>query len=273
MLNTKNIHPRDKLLFFEPRRHAYSSKKCAYLKSVSKVINSLFSSFNADAVILNMMKSEKWPQSKYFEMTPSEIKLLWNSNGKDARNAGTKLHDQIEKYCNNEEFDADEDDRALDQFIAWDHKKQWTPYRTEWKIFDDDFKVAGTIDAVFKNKKKEFVMVDWKRCKEISRGNSFQSSIVPELDHLPDCKLVRYSMQLNLYKKIVEKNYGIKISRMLIVNVHPLQNTFLEIDALDLSREMDIVLGSNGKQEKKPSRILRADLSKGIKITGTLFIE
>jgi hypothetical protein len=273
MLQTINSHPRDKLLCFEPSRHAYSSNKCAYLKSVSKVINSLFSPFNADAVISKMMKSEKWPQSKYYQMTPSEIKSLWNSNGKNARNAGTKLHDQIEKYCNNEEFDADEDDAALDQFIAWDQQKQWTPYRTEWKIFDDDFKIAGTIDAVFKNKKNEYVMVDWKRCKEIPRGNSFQASIVSELDHLPDCKFVRYSMQLNLYKKIVEKNYGIKISHMFIVNVHPLQNTFLEIKALDLSREMDIVLGSDGKKENKPSRILRADLSKGIKITGTLFIE
>jgi hypothetical protein len=252
------------MIKFNSRRHTYSTAKSAYLRSVTKIVSEQFGSFDADKIISKMINSERWPASKYYGMTPKQIKQLWNSNGQEARVAGTKIHDQIEKYCNGEEIETEEGDVALDQFLEWDEMRNWVPYRTEWKIFDDDLKIAGTVDAVFE-KDGEYVLVDWKRSKEIVRGNKFDCSVHPALKHLPECNFVKYSLQLNLYKYILEKNYGLKISKILILNVHPGQETFEEIEALDLAQEVSIVLGVKDEIRKR--------LGEGIKISGTLYLE
>ncbi len=266
-LATINSHPRDSLIKFNSRRHSYSTGKSAYLRSVTKIVSELFSSFDADKIISNMKNSAKWPDSKYYGMSAKQIKQMWNKNGREARVAGTKIHDQIEKYCNGEEIEAEEGDVALNQFLEWDVLRNWTPYRTEWKIFDDDLNIAGTVDAVFK-KDDECILVDWKSSKEIAMGNKFDCSVHPKLKHLPECNFIKYSLQLNLYKYILEKNYDLKISKIIIVNVHPNQDCFEEIEALDLTKEVSIILGVTPEK-----RVVLDPRGLGIKISGTLYIE
>ena len=48
-------------------------------------------------------------------------------------------------------------------FIA-DHP-HLKPYRTEWMIFDEDVKIAGSIDFVSENDDGTLTIYDWKRCK------------------------------------------------------------------------------------------------------------
>ena len=80
------------------------------------------------------------------------------------------------------------------------------PYRTEWKVYDDDFRLSGTIDMVFRkiDDPSIFYLYDWKRSKKQSDKDNN-----------------RYVVQLNLYKFILERNYGIKISNMYLVYFHP----------------------------------------------------
>mgnify|MGYP003633403197 CR=1 FL=1 len=273
-LSDLNSHPKDSLIKFNSRRHTYSTAKSAYLRSVTKIVSEQFGLFDADKIISKMTNSVKWPTSKYYGMSPKEIKQMWNNNGQTARVAGTKIHDQIEKYCNGEEIEADEGDVALEQFLKWDLLRNWNPYRTEWKIFDDDLKIAGTVDAVFE-KDGEYVLVDWKRSKEIVRGNKFDCCVHPELKHLPECNFVKYSLQLNLYKYILEKNYGLKISKVIILNIHPDQESFDEIEALDLEKEVSIILGVEDSSNQSRRLLLSASgaRSGGIKISGMLYLE
>ena len=40
-------------------------------------------------------------------------------------------------------------------------------YRTEWCVYDEDLKIAGSIDMVFKDTRNgEFYIYDWKRTKK-----------------------------------------------------------------------------------------------------------
>jgi hypothetical protein len=121
---------------------------------------------------------------------------------------GSELHKDIENFyngmkCNNTNAD-------FLQFTNFaDYAKdvlEIEPYRTEWKVYDDDFKLSGTIDMIFRNKndRSVFYLYDWKRSKKQS-----------------DKDTNRYVVQLNLYKFILEKNYGIKISKMFLVYFHP----------------------------------------------------
>ena len=98
-----------------------------------------------------MMASRKWPNNKYYGKTPEEIKKIWSDNGKQASTAGTKMHYDIECYYNDQDVEVEEDciewkyfenfEQDLGQFME--------PYRTEWMVYDEDLKFAGSIDMIF----------------------------------------------------------------------------------------------------------------------------
>jgi ATP-dependent exoDNAse (exonuclease V) beta subunit len=81
------------------------------------------------------------------------------------------------------------------------------PYRTEWMIWDKELKFAGSIDMIFRNPDGTLLIYDWKRCRQIKMDNKWQSSTNPIFSELPDTNFWHYSLQLNIYKYLLEKNY------------------------------------------------------------------
>lgn len=74
---------------------------------------------------------------------------------------------------------------------------------------------------VFKDEDGNLQIYDWKRCKEIKKTNQWESAITNCISHLPNSNFWHYSLQLNTYKYLLEKNYGVKISKMYLVCLHP----------------------------------------------------
>ena len=154
-------------------------------------------------------------------MTRDEIKELWNKNGKDASESGTKLHYDIECYYNNIDISNDS--------IEYNYFKNFVndfpnlkPYRTEWMIWDKELKFAGSIDMIYENDDGTLSIYDWKRSKEIKKTSDFlKFSHTHCIEHIPDTNFWHYSLQLNTYKGILEKNYNKKIKDMYLVCLHP----------------------------------------------------
>jgi hypothetical protein len=104
------------------------------------------------------------------------------------------------------------------------------PYRSEWEVFTDSLepikgerkiKLCGSIDMVFRRKSDgKFVIYDWKRSKEIKSENPFSTGLAP-LDHLPDTNYWHYTLQLNVYKWILETYYGLEVADLYLVILHP----------------------------------------------------
>lgn len=211
-MNT-NTHERDKNIVFIEEGHKYiiNGEKTNSYMSVTSFVKSQFPTFDPDFVIKRMKNSPKWPESKYFKMTDAEIKALWLESGQKASSEGSGLHKNIELYLNGQldnEPDSDEW-QYFKQFIN-DFKEEW--YRTEWMIYDEDIKICGTLDFLAKNADGTFTIIDWKRSKNISEPSSLFMS---------NTSYWHYTLQLNLYKYILEKNYDIKISKLMIVQMHP----------------------------------------------------
>ena len=64
------------------------------------------------------------------------------------------------------------------------------------------------------------MILDWKRTKSIRFDNAFRSLKEP-LQHLPDSNGFLYSLQLNVYKYMLETEYGLRVSSMYLAQVHP----------------------------------------------------
>lgn len=253
-LEKKNPHPRDSHITFDEGPHIYTIDGDSSFMSVTTWNHSHFEHFDADKIIDSMMRSKKWPESKYFGMTKQQIKDQWSNNGKEASEAGTKMHYDIECYYNNMEVVNDsieytyfrnfEHDRTIgddDKELKSQLPATPTPYRTEWMVYDKQLKFAGSIDMLYEKPDGSLLIYDWKRSKGIEKVNRWNKFSTTEcIGHLPDSNFWHYSLQLNTYKAIIEKNYGKKVVGMYLVCLHPenKNKNYQVFKVSDLSKEV-----------------------------------
>ena len=220
-LSQKNAHPLDSHIKFDEGPHIYHIDGDSNFMSVTTWNHSHFAKFDSEKIIDKMMSNpERWKKNKYFGMTKQEIKNLWKENGRKAAEAGTKMHFDIECFYNN--MEVDNPSIEYEYFLRF-HKQNndLTPYRTEWMVYDKELRFAGSIDMVFENPDGTLEIYDWKRCKEIKKENRWQSATTECISHLPDTNFWHYSLQLNTYKALLEKNYGKKVKGLYLVCLHP----------------------------------------------------
>lgn len=122
-------------------------------------------------------------------------------------------------------------------------------YEAEKRILLEEFNIAGTVDALFKNpNNNEYIMLDWKRSKKlVIDGNPRifgYGFALSELQHLDNSSYYKYALQLNIYKYILEKNYGLKISSMNLIVLHENYDNYYRVDLPDLQREIKIIFNS-----------------------------
>lgn len=274
ILSVVNLHPRDYNIKFFEEGHRYCILTDPDVKytSVTTWNHHHFPQFNADEVIKNMMNSKGWKEGhKYWGKTPEQIKAQWNSNKDSVAGAGTDLHYEIECFHNNPNLDWGYSNKELYENymhhmdrdlqntpVEWqyfinfikDHP-HLKPYRTEWTIYDEDAKIAGSIDMIYENPDGTLSIYDWKRSKLITRINNFNKfAITPIICHLPDSNFWHYSLQLNTYKYILENKYGRKVKDLYLVRLHPEaeENNYELISLPDLSCEISDLFQERIKQ-------------------------
>lgn len=236
ILSTINEHERDKYIHFDEPTHTYTIKGTheGYI-SVTKLIHYFFPEFDADEIIKKMKNSSKWTDSVYYGKSDEEIKNEWKQNGKTSSEAGTKMHLAIEQFLNNAHDIIDND---VLQSVEWKYfgtfwKKfgnDLEPYRMEWEVWVEELKLAGSIDAVFRKKSDgTFLIYDWKRCKDIKTTNNFENAYYP-LNHLPNTNYWHYTLQLNIYRWILETYYGMKISGLFLIILHPNNKSYIRME-------------------------------------------
>lgn len=243
MLSITNSHERDKLISFKEQGHIYNVNGKTNFTSVTSVVKKLFEVFNADKIIDKMMQSPNWSNSKYFNMKKNEIKELWKKEGLLASQQGTKMHCMFENYYNGQWIDNDNSIEYLyfSNFVE-DHK-YLVPYRTEWSIWDEEKKLTGSIDMVFINEDNTISIYDWKRCKNIEKFNNFNKfAIMEPISHIPDTNFWHYCIQLNLYKYILEKNYGFIVKELFLVQIHPDIDNYNKIQVPFMEEEINSIL-------------------------------
>ena len=103
--------------------------------------------------------------------------------------------------------------------------------------FDTDLNLAGSIDMVFKDENGDFWIYDWKRSKEIKNSNDFETGFEP-LDHLPNANYWHYSLQLNIYKRILETKYDIHIKGMCLIVLHENHKNYMRYELPELAEEV-----------------------------------
>lgn len=239
-----NSHSRDPHIVFDEVPHTYyiDGSSEGYI-SCTTFIHSFFGKFDAQKIAERLVTGNN---PKYKNKQVDDIIEEWEKNRDEAALAGTKMHKNIEDAYNQKNVVDDSPEYAMFlKFLSdW---SQMVAYRTEWEIYDEELKIAGSIDMIFRDDDGKFHIADWKRSKEIKKSNKFQKG-TPPIEHMDDCNLNQYSLQLNLYKFILQKNYGLEISGMFLVIMHPNNTTYIKIDIKCMQKEISWLLEERKNQ-------------------------
>ena len=231
-----NRHERDEFITFEEGPHIYTvcGERGTYT-SVTTWNHRHFDHFDADGIISNILRSRRMsdPTYKYYGMSAKQIKDSWDKNRDSAASAGTNMHYDIECYFNR----APNENTSLEYEYFMRFVRDFPelkPYRTEWMVYYEEYKISGSIDMIFENPDGTLQIYDWKRCKEIEYDSNFgKYAKTPCIAHLPDTNFWHYSLQLNMYKVILEHKYGKKITGMYLICLHP-DSAFKTYDRIEV---------------------------------------
>lgn len=243
ILKKINKHPRDNQIQFQEYGHKYTilSDLSSKYTSVTTFIHSHFPVFDSDKIIQKMMKGKSWKEGhKYWNLSKEEIKLQWSNNATSVSQLGTNLHYEIECFMNNSKLPPNYTHHDLLNYYYETSSesiptKEWNyfikfitdfphlkPYRTEWTIYHEELKLAGSIDMVYEKEDGTLSIYDWKRVKNITPVNSFDNYATTDcICHVPDSNFWHYALQLNIYKTILEEKYNKIVNELILVRLHP----------------------------------------------------
>ncbi len=235
--NSRNRHWRDNKVLFCEEDHIYIVDGTP-LDSVTTFVKNCFPMF--DSEFHAKRKAEA------LGITKEAVLEMWEKKGRESREQGTAMHEKIESYYLGKSVSTDE---TFELFKIFANKITLKPYRTEWAVYDWEQKIAGTIDFV-DNQNGEYIIYDWKRSDKLIAKNGlpiknsqYGEKALPPIDNLDDSPYYHYALQLSLYKYILEKNYGITVSKLRLGIFHPSYNKPYVLEIPYLKNEIDTLFG------------------------------
>lgn len=213
----------DVTYYDEPHKYYVGNKQ---LISVTTIIHRYQEEFNED--YWSKIKAEE------YGITQKEVIRAWKFINKKGTMKGSAIHDYAENLFLNKVFPYPKElildefgfDPILEEYeITKKHvnkfhndvKGRLIPIRTEMIIYDPESLIGGMLDILFYNVKTgEFQIWDWKTNKKFDKemkSRHFQD----KLYMLEDSDLEIYSIQLAMYKLIIEKITGIKLGKSYVV--------------------------------------------------------
>lgn len=241
-VNQRHAHPRDAALLFDEASHTYTVDGIIY-DSVTTMVDECFEQFDADY----------WATRK---ATPGHTKEMilqeWAAKGEAARSLGTLMHERIESYyLGNPVEPAWMLDPTFRLFAAFATDIRLCPFRTEWRIYHEQSRLAGTLDFLAVRPDRTFEIWDWKRSSKVvdSLGkpiwnNPYGKCAYEPLGHLPDTTCCHYALQVSVYRYILSEKYGIETSAARLGVFHPDCGRYHVVDLPYLRDEVEALMAA-----------------------------
>jgi ATP-dependent exoDNAse (exonuclease V) beta subunit len=232
----------------EPHEYYINGKKAV---SVTKLLHKLEKPFD----------SKYWSTRKAEERgcSPEEILAEWKLKADIACEKGHSIHAYIENRLANKVFPYPEKKikamfegqdpvkprydkivKLIEKFNS-DISNRLISVKSELVVGDEDYLICGMIDQLFYNKKSGMLEIwDWKSNTELTTESNYNFQY--PLNHLSNSKLDTYSLQLNTYKHIIEKNTNLKLGNCYLVWFNEENEDYKVIPCKDYMPEVDTMI-------------------------------
>jgi len=200
-------HNKEHKLRFDAEKHQYQMYTDFILTSVTRKISRFFP-FDKEAALEAVAAK--------FSVTEEEVQASWDK----IRDRGTYIHDLAERYCMAEELSTDELSEIENVVKFFEDHPEFEVAGAEVKVFSKKYYVGGTIDCILIDSKTgKLVLLDWKTSAKDIEKTQYYSMALPPFNTFPNNKFYSYSLQINSYAHILDQEYGIGISELLIVHL------------------------------------------------------
>jgi len=231
----------------EPHKYYVDGKE---LISVTTLIHKYQEEFQED--YWSNYKAEEYALSQ------REVLRAWEFINKKGTIKGSAIHSYAENLFQNKVFpypkqlilnefgfdpvlpEYEITKKHVDRFYK-DVMGKLIPIRTEMVVYDRESLIGGMLDIMFYNiKAKQFQIWDNKTNKKLTLKT--ERRLKNELYVLDDSDLSIYSLQLGLYKYILEKNTGIKLGKSYLIWFSHNNDNYEIIETKDYSYLVDIIV-------------------------------
>lgn len=190
-------------------------------------------------------------------ITMQEVMEEWDSISLRACNKGSKFHAFAENYISNKIlhntiYDFDLDTQAYEkiesQFLTFyeESKENLIPIRSELCVGSRDLGICGMVDQLYYSTTLNgLVIFDWKTNKKMNYTSKYNNFMLDPISHLPECEFSTYSLQLSLYKYIIELETTLEIKDCFIVWFNEKNDTYKLIKCEDYRKEIIDMLNYN----------------------------
>ena len=193
-------------------------------------------------------------------LTIEEVITDWDLKRDKSTVKGSAVHDYAENWWNNKEFPYNPTialkefghdiikepfDKCREIFMKFynDSKKNLVPVKMELVVGDRDYGIGGMVDCLFYNKKSGNLEIwDYKTNKKINEKNNYGERFKSPISHLDVCEINTYSLQLGLYKHIIEKNTNLKLGNSYLIWINEKNSNYKIYKCKDLNAEIILML-------------------------------
>lgn len=240
MSNKEAFHPDGSKITFNEEQHSYIHENNRHI-SVTTLLNNYFPKFDAEKISYFVAKKRGISQE--------EVLKEWDDNRDAACAYGTAVHLYAEmrlvggilpKPANEREEKAFQ----VTEIALQDLLTKYNVVEAEKIIFSKKYKIAGTIDLVIQNKETgELGLLDYKTNKSIDKATKYSKQAFPPIDTCNDANFTKYSLQLNLYKRLLEEEGyfgGRKINELILLHIK--SDDTEEYVVPDMQKEIKLLL-------------------------------
>jgi hypothetical protein len=250
LIPTKLFTTFNDVIFYDgPHKYFLNGKE---LISVTTLIHKYQEEFEEDF----------WAEMKGIEhgLTSNQVKRAWKFINEKGTIKGSTIHNYAENAFQNKVFEYPTQTivnnfgfdpvwneyqitkKHVDKFYH-DVQGKLIPIRIEFVVYDRESLIGGMLDMIFYNvKAQEFQIWDWKSNKKFDREN--KRHLLYELCLIEDCDYEIYSLQLELYKYIIEKNTGIKLGKSYIVWFSHNNSTYEIIETKNRRYDIGVIVNN-----------------------------
>jgi ATP-dependent exoDNAse (exonuclease V) beta subunit len=218
-------------ILFLPQEHKYinidPSEKIEWT-SVTSVISKFKEPFDADTIAAKAAKNKK---SKWYGLDPEVIKEAWKNESLKAVNLGSWYHNQREKdllACST--ISVEDCIVPIVPYIEKDGIKQAPLQKLENGIYPEHMVYLKSAGICGQADRVEVIngvvnIYDYKTNKEIkstafTNWEGISKKMLPPVNHLDDCNLNHYNIQLSIYMYIILKhNPKLKAGKLVIEHI------------------------------------------------------
>lgn len=202
------------ILKFTAHDHKYRSEDDMNWLSVTSFISNFKQPFDADTIAVKSSKNKK---SKWYGMTPEDIKIAWKNEAKRATDLGTWYHNCREfDICGLNDMERHGTTVPIFKPIEIEGVKHSPDQKLKDGVYPEHMVYLKSAGLCGQSDLVEVIngvvhITDYKTNKEIkvesyTNWEGVSQKMNPPLSHLDDCNLMHYALQLSLYMYIILKH-------------------------------------------------------------------